>query len=110
VNWSLRVCIRSVTDERYKFSRYFPFTGFNTPQTLEELIAKNDIELYDLQADPEEINNLAADFNTHQDLIAKMNAKLNILIAREIGRDDGSFLPLKEWINWDQARPGLVNI
>ncbi len=110
VNWSLRVCIRSVTDERYRFSRYFPFTGFNTPQTLEELIAKNDVELYDLQQDPEEMNNLAADFNTNKDLIAKMNVKLNALIAREIGHDDGSFLPLKDWINWDQARPGLVNI
>lgn len=110
VDWSLRVCIRSVTDERYKFSRYFPFTGFNMPQTLDELIAKNDVELYDLQQDPDELNNLAADFPANKDLIARMNAKLNQLIVREIGQDDGSFLPLKDWINWDHARPGLVNI
>ena len=110
VDWSLSVCIRSVTDERYKFSRYFPFTGFNMPQTLDELIAKNDVELYDLQQDPDELNNLAADFPANKDLIARMNAKLNQLIVREIGQDDGSFLPLKDWINWDHARPGLVNI
>jgi hypothetical protein len=39
-----------------------------------------------------------------------MNVKLNALIAREIGVDDGSFLPLKEWIDWDNAGPGAVNL
>ena len=28
--------IRSVVDERYSFSRYFPFNAYNTPTTLEE--------------------------------------------------------------------------
>lgn len=110
VDWSLRVCIRSVTDERYKFSRYFSFRGFNTPATLEELRAKNDLELYDLRNDPDEMVNLAHDFERHRDLIAAMNAKLAALIAREIGVDDGSFLPLTGWIDWDKTGPAAVNI
>ena len=110
VDWSLRVCIRSITDERYKFSRYFSFRDFNTPATLEELRARNDLELYDLARDPDEMVNLAHDFARNRDLIAAMNAKLNALIAREIGPDEGSFLPLKGWIDWDKTGPAAVNI
>ena len=36
----LRVAIRSIVDGRYRFSRYFPFRGYNTPITLDELRAK----------------------------------------------------------------------
>ena len=50
--------------------------------------------------------NLAYDFDANRDLIAAMNAKLNALIAAEIGVDDGSFLPLKDWIDWDKAGAG----
>ncbi len=103
VDWSLRVAIRSITDERYRFTRYFPFRGLNTPTTLDDLRTKNDLELYDLQADPDEVVNLAADFEANRDLIARMNAKLNALIAAEIGVDDGSFLPLKDFIDWGKA-------
>jgi len=110
VNWALRVSIRSIVDERYKFSRYFSFRQFNTPTTFEQLTAMNDLELYDLIEDPEEMKNLAHDFDINKDLIAMMNAKLNALIAREIGIDDGSFLPLKDWIDWDKAKPGVINI
>jgi arylsulfatase A-like enzyme len=110
VDWPLRVAIRSIVDERYKFSRYFSFRQFNTPVTLEQLMAMNDLELYDLREDPEEMKNLAYDFEKNKDLIAMMNAKLNALIAREIGADDGSFLPLKNWINWDKAGPASINI
>ena len=83
VDWPLRVCIRSIVDERYKFSRYFSFRGFNTPTTLDALRANNDLELYDLRNDPDELVNLAADFDANRDLIATMNAKLNALIAAE---------------------------
>jgi arylsulfatase A-like enzyme len=110
IDWSLRVAIRSITDERYTFSRYFSFRGFNTPTTPEELRANNDLELYDLQADPDEKVNLAYDFDAHRDVIMAMNAKLNALIAREIGVDDGSFLPLKDWIDWKNAQPAGVNL
>ena len=110
VDWKLRVCIRSIVDERYKFSRYFSFHGFNTPATLEELRAKNDLELYDLVNDPDEVVNLAYDFERNRDLIAMMNGKLNALIAREIGTDDGRFMHLDRWIDWKDARPTAVNL
>jgi arylsulfatase A-like enzyme len=110
IDWSLRVAIRSITDGRYKFSRYFSFRQFNTPTTLEQLRALNDLELYDLRADPDEVVNLAYDFDANRELIAAMNAKLNALIAAEIGVDDGNFLPLKDWINWDKAAPASVNL
>ena len=110
IDWSLRVAIRSITDGRYKFSRYFSFRQFNTPTTLDQLQALNDLELYDLRADPDEVVNLAYDFDANRELIAAMNAKLNALIAAEIGVDDGSFLPLKDWIDWDKAAPASVNL
>jgi arylsulfatase A-like enzyme len=110
IDWSLRVAIRSITDGRYKFSRYFSFRQFNTPTNLDQLRALNDLELYDLSADPDEVVNLAYDFDANRELIAAMNAKLNALIAAEIGVDDGSFLPLKDWIDWDKAAPAGVNL
>ena len=36
-----------------------------------------------------------------RDLIEALNAKLNAIIAREIGRDDGSFLPMSGLQSWD---------
>jgi len=39
-----------------------------------------------------------------------MNAKLNALIAREIGIDDGSFMDLKGWIDWNKTGPEAINI
>ena len=80
------------------------------PTTLDELKANNDLELYDLVNDPDEIVNLAHDFERNRDLIAVMNAKLNALIAREIGTDDGSFMKLDEWIDWKNAKPTAVNL
>ncbi len=103
VDWSLRVCIRSIVDERYRFTRYFGFRGFNTPTTLDELRRANDLELYDLANDPEEVVNLAHDFDANRALIARMNDRLNALIAREIGVDDGAFLPLRDFIDWGRS-------
>ncbi|UJX46354.1 arylsulfatase [Xanthobacter sp. YC-JY1] len=95
-DFQLRCSIRSVFDGRYRFSRYFSPQGFNTPTTWEELTGKNDLEVYDLQSDPDEVNNLAMKGRASSDLIMELNAKLNGLIAAEVGVDDGSFLPFKD--------------
>ena len=44
-----RGAIRSVTDGRYRFSRYFSPEQHNLPGSLEELFKYNDVELYDLK-------------------------------------------------------------
>jgi arylsulfatase A-like enzyme len=94
-----RCAIRSAFDGRYRFSRYFSPLEFNTPTTYESLIAKNDLELYDLQEDAEEVRNLASDPKVNGDLIMAMNAKLNGRIAEEVGDDNGSFVPIRNG-NW----------
>ena len=43
---------------------------------------------------------LAVDLGTHQDLIMTMNEKLNALIDREVGVDDGSFMPKADQLPW----------
>jgi hypothetical protein len=40
-----------------------------------------------------EVNNLALDPEKNKDVILRMNALLNALIAKEVGKNDGSFLP-----------------
>jgi arylsulfatase A-like enzyme len=90
-----RCGIRSAFDGRYRFSRYFSPLDFNTPATYESLTAKNDLELYDLQEDAEEVRNLAADPKANSDLIMAMNAKLNGRVSDEVGDDDGSFIPIR---------------
>jgi arylsulfatase A-like enzyme len=90
-----RTSIRSIFDGRYRFSRYFSPVAFNTPKTMEELLAMNDLEVYDLQADPDEMANLALDPKKNGDLILALNQVTNERIADEVGVDDGSFLPIR---------------
>ena len=80
-------------DGRYKFARYYAPAKFNTPTTLEQILRDNDIELFDLKNDPDERKNLAVEPEKHKAAILRMNALLNDLISREVGDNDGSFLP-----------------
>ncbi|HXZ94012.1 MAG TPA: sulfatase-like hydrolase/transferase [Burkholderiales bacterium] len=88
-----RGAIRSVFDGRYQFSRYFSPKQHNRPTTLDALFKLNDVELFDLENDPRELNNLALERDKHRDLLAAMNDKLNALIEREVGEDAGQMLP-----------------
>lgn len=95
-----RGTIRTVFDGRYKFSRYFAPIGRNKPATLDELYARNDVELFDLQADPREMTNLAASKGAHGDLTLAMSAKLEAALAAEFGADDGREMPDVKGIAW----------
>jgi arylsulfatase len=90
---SKRGAMRSVTDGRYRFTRYFSPKQHNVPATLEQLFQYNDVELYDLEADPHEMNNLAVDRKANGELLLAMNQKLTDIIAEEVGSDEGEFLP-----------------
>jgi len=90
---SKRGAVRSVYDGRYVFARYFSPKQHNRPTTLEELLRFNDVELYDLQADPNEMNNLAMNGGKNRELVVAMNDKLNRLIDAEVGEDRGQMLP-----------------
>jgi arylsulfatase A-like enzyme len=80
-----------VFDGRYKFARYYAPTAFNT-RTLEEIFDNNDVQLFDLQSDRDEIRNLALEPEKNRETILRMNALLNDLIAKEVGVNDGQFL------------------
>jgi len=80
-------------DGRYKFARYYAPTAFNTPQTLEEILKNNDVQLFDLENDPDEIHNLTLEPEKNRATILRMNGVLNELMAKEVGVNDGSFLP-----------------
>ena len=82
-----------VFDGHYKFARYYAPSAFNTPQTLEEIVRNNDVQLFDLESDPEETHNLALQPEKNRATILRMNQLLNDLMAKEVGVNDGHFLP-----------------
>ncbi len=88
-----RGAVRMVYDGQYVFARYFSPKQHNRPTTLEDIYRLNDVELYDVKADPLEMKNLAADGKQHRELVVAMNEKLNGLIDAEVGEDRGQMLP-----------------
>ncbi len=107
---SKRGFVSFVFDGRYKYARYYAPAQFNTPTTLEQILGYNDIELFDLKNDPEEMKNLAVQAYEHKAIILRMNALLNDLIAREVGVNDGRFLPSavrsKSEVQFERAKSG----
>jgi arylsulfatase A-like enzyme len=88
-----REVFRCVFDGRYKLVRYFGLGNYNLPASVEQLLADNDVALYDLSLDPEEMDNLAnpASPKYNEELLSAMNDKLNALIDEEIGEDKALF-------------------
>jgi len=106
-NLMKRGAIRSVFDGRYQFTRYFSPKQHNRPTSVEELFKMNDVELFDLQTDPEERYNLAIDRKKAAGLLEAMNKKLNALLDSEVGEDVGQMLPGGVdggWATTDAAR------
>lgn len=103
-----RGAVRAIFDGRYTFARYFSPKQHNRPTSWEQLSKANDLELYDTQADPLELNNLAYS-KQHRELVMAMNAKLNALIDAEVGEDKGQMLPGgvdAGWeVNWANMAP-----
>jgi arylsulfatase A-like enzyme len=87
-----RGAVRAIFDGKHVFARYFSPREHNHPRTLEELRRHNDLELYDVEADPLELHNLAAD-DAQAELVLAMSAKLERLIEGEVGEDRGQMLP-----------------
>jgi arylsulfatase len=82
-----------VFDGRYKLGRFYAPNDFNTPKTLEQLFKHNDVQVFDFKTDPDEMTNLALEREKNKDTIVRLNTLLNELKAREVGVNDGSFLP-----------------
>ena len=99
--------VRSAFDGRYRFTRYFAPVDHNSPATLDELFKWNDVELYDLQSDPGEVDNLAVDRAKNADILTRMNGKLEAVIKAEIGKDDGRELPDIPKVTWGLDRVDL---
>ena len=89
----LRRLHRGVHDGRYKFARYFAPAQHHVPRRWDDLVAYNDLELYDTATDPDEIDNLAWRPDAHKMLIERLNSQTNALVAAEIGADDGAEYP-----------------
>ena len=65
------------------------------------------MELFDLEKDPHELDNLALDRRGNTALLEVMNAKLNRLLDAEAGEDVGQMLPPRVdggWVATDATK------
>ena len=102
-----RGSLRTMFDGRYKFSRYFAPDQRNAPTDLDELYRFNDVELYDLRSDPNEMTNLAANKGDNAELVLGRSSEMEARIKAEIGVDDGREMPKFGDIDWQIDRMDL---
>ena len=93
IQFDTRTLGRGIMTKKYKFSRWFTPGDHHVPETWSALMGRNDLELYDIEQDPLEMNNLAQDPEKYKETILSLNDRLNKLIVQEVGEDFGSHLP-----------------
>lgn len=93
VEFERRTFYRGLFDGRHRFARYFCPCDHHTPKDWAHLSGRNDLELYDTAADPLEMTNLALEGEARREQLLELNDRLNALIAKEVGKDDGRHLP-----------------
>ncbi len=92
-DFTKRTFFRAVVDGRYKLVRWFSPTEYEAPRDVEELYARSDVTVHDLVADPGELENIGHPDHPRYDgeLVARLLAKLNALIERELVTDECPF-------------------
>jgi arylsulfatase A-like enzyme len=83
---------RGIHTGRYKFARYFKPSEHHQPKDWETLTRHNQLELYDLQADPGELDNLAHAPEWTRSPVLELNTRLRALVQQEVGPDLGDEL------------------
>ncbi len=89
---------KGVVDKKHKFLRFFSPRHNNIPTNYDELTKYNaEYQLYDLENDPFEMNDLAKNEN-NRNLLMSMNDKCNRLADKEIGLENHVIhLPGPDW-------------
>lgn len=100
----------SITNDGYKFVRYFAPYDFNTPTTSKDLFSNNDVQLFDTKNDPEERTNLA-DKNHREEnitIIMRLNSVMNEMIKHEVVNENSEHIlkPLREYCESLQQQAG----
>ena len=92
-DFTKRTFFRAVVDGRHKLVRWFSPTEYDAPRDVEELYARSDVSMHDLVDDPGELENIGDPRHPRHDpeLVARMLAKLNALIERELVTDECPF-------------------
>ncbi|MCS6763998.1 MAG: sulfatase-like hydrolase/transferase [Candidatus Protistobacter heckmanni] len=87
-----------ILDGRYKFAHYFKPAEHHIPKDWDTLTQHNELELFDTQNDPDELNNLALAPEKNKDLLLDLSARTNALISKEVGEDCGVEFPGPAWM------------